>query len=109
MVKVCLNPDCQQLIPDDHNYCDEVCLRWHIKIKKKNHSNLNLKPNPKSILLFPSGCKLCREKIKNENYFAYHGFFSAIFNATLNIRKLRKLSQTMIYHSCVMFDSRKRF
>lgn len=95
MVKFCLNPDCQKPIPDDHNYCDQICLEWHIKTKKKNYSGLNLKPNPKCTHVVPFKCQLCGEKIENEDYFAYHGFFSVISNVTKNIKKLRKLSQIM--------------
>lgn len=57
MVNHCLNPDCQKHIPENHNYCDEICLRWHIKIKRNNYFSLKLKPNPKSISIIPDRCK----------------------------------------------------
>jgi len=80
MVKFCLNPDCKKSIPDTKKYCDEICLEWHIKIKRE-HSNFDykFKPNPQKIIpetiktLLLKKCRKCRKTIENKNYFVYHG------------------------------------
>jgi hypothetical protein len=78
MGKVCLNPDCQHPISDDHNYCDETCLRWHLGIKKLYRRNIfevqsGLKPNPTVQKTSTSECIFCKKSIIGEQYFQYHG------------------------------------
>jgi len=104
MGKVCLNPDCEKPIPDDHNYCDEICLRWHIKIKKPHSSfGFDLKPNPDSryqIEAVISGakhmnpnCLVCQKPIDDieENYFLYHGGRFCNINCYREYKKTEKI------------------
>jgi len=100
----CLNPDCQQPIPDDHHYCDEICLRWHIKIKRQHASlNLELKPYPDSrhqVEAILSGanhinpdCPACRKPINDveENYYQYHGNRFCNRNCCIEYKKTEKI------------------
>lgn len=104
MVKVCLNPDCQKPIPNDHNYCDEICLRWHIKIKRQHSSfDPKLKPHPNNRFLveaITSGanrnnpiCPICKKSIDNveENYFQYHGHRFCSINCYREYKKTEKI------------------
>lgn len=43
-MKTCKNPECNKEIPDNLNYCNEECLRQHIKIKKEQKQEIKQKP-----------------------------------------------------------------